>query len=76
MLLVCCLRKKSKMELFSTTGFERGEKVFVQLDRFECFGVVVDIDDILEQVKVDFTSRSSKPVVEWFKPSFWSKVIK
>ena len=61
------------MELFSTTGFEVGDKVFVVLNDVKYFGVVVEIDDRLERVKVDFTSKSVSCTISWFHKSFWKK---
>lgn len=64
------------MELFSTTGFYIDEKVFVVLSGVKYFGFVVDIDDRLERVKVDYTGKNSisDVVVGWFNKNFWEKL--
>jgi len=62
------------MELFSTTWFTPQDKVFVVLSGEKYFGTVLKTDDRLDRIKVDFTAKSSSPVVSWFHKSFWQKV--
>jgi hypothetical protein len=61
------------MELFSTTGFEIGDKVFTLLDDKKYFGVVVKIDDRLGRIKVDYSAKG-ETAIDWFRKHFWQKV--
>lgn len=61
------------MELFSTIGFEIGDKVYVDLDGVRYFGTVIKTDERLDRIKVDYTEKSEK-AVDWFHKSFWKKV--
>lgn len=62
------------MELFNTAGFEVNDKVFVVLSDVKYFGLVVEIDERLERIKVDFTGKNSVSAVSWFNKNFWKKV--
>lgn len=62
------------MTLFNTTGFEIEDRVFVILNDIKYFGTVVDTDDRLDRVKVDYTGKySANSAVSWFHKSFWEK---
>jgi hypothetical protein len=61
------------MELFNLTGFEIQDKVFVILSDIKYFGKVIDTDERLDRIKVDFTAKSDTPAVGWFHKSFWKK---
>jgi hypothetical protein len=61
-------------ELFDETGFEIGDKVYVDLDSHRYFGVVIKTDSRLDRIKVDYTSRNSELAVDWFDKGFWKKV--
>ena len=61
------------MELFNTTGFEVDDKVFTVLNEIKYFGIVLKIDDKLDRIKVDYTSKGEK-AIDWFHKSFWQKV--
>jgi hypothetical protein len=63
------------MTLFNSTGFAPQDSVFVILDDKKYFGVVLDTDDRLDRVKVDFTAKSVGQVKAWFHKSFWQKEI-
>jgi hypothetical protein len=74
MQLVCFMKKKNNMELFNTTGFKIQDKVFVMLDGIKYFGTVIDIDDRLDRILVDYTSTNLVlRVKSWFHKSFWQK---
>lgn len=61
------------MELFNTTGFDIQDKVFVILDEKKYFGTVIEIDNRLERVMVDYTGKGNVKT-DWFSKSFWKKV--
>lgn len=61
------------MELFNSTGFEVGDKVFVVLDGNKYFGVVKKVDSRLDRIAVDYSSDVECEVKDWFHKSFWSK---
>jgi hypothetical protein len=67
------LRKKITMELFSSTGFEVGDSVWVELDGFRYHGKVVKVDDRLDRIKVDYSSALTSKTSDWFPKTFWSK---
>lgn len=62
------------MELFNTTGFEAGDKVFVVLEDKTYYGTVKEVDDRLERIRVDISTSKDRECLVWFKPSFWKKV--
>lgn len=63
------------MELFSTTGFEVDDKVYVDLDGIKYFGTIINTDDRLDRVQVDYSaSMSRSSAIDWFHKSFWTKV--
>jgi len=61
------------MELFNSTGFEEGDKVFVVIDNIKYFGTVVKTDSERSRIKVDYTAKSKETQIDWFNKSFWSK---
>jgi len=61
------------MELFNSTGFEEGDKVFVVIDGIKYLGTVVKTDSERNRIKVDYTSKSEEPAKDWFDKKFWSK---
>lgn len=61
------------MELFNSTGFDEGDKVFVELDGIKYFGTVIKTDSERNRIKVDYTAKSKEPQIDWFHKSFWSK---
>jgi len=61
------------MELFNSTGFEAGDKVFVVIDNIKYFGTVLKTDSERGRIKVDYTAKSKEPQIDWFHKSFWSK---
>lgn len=62
------------MELFNTTGFEVGNKVFVVLEDKTYYGTVKGVDERLGRLNVDISTDKNKEVLHWFKLSFWKKV--
>lgn len=62
------------MELFSTTGFEVGDRVCVVLEQKTYYGKVKEVDNRLDKIRVDISTDKNKEVLQWFKPSFWKKV--
>jgi hypothetical protein len=60
------------MELFNNSGFEIHDKVSVVIENEKYFGTVIDIDNRIEKIKVDFTAKSKK-AVEWFGFMFWKR---
>ena len=61
------------MELFNSTGFEVGDKVFVVLDGNKYLGTVKKVDSRLDRISVDYSSGNEREVKDWFHKSFWSK---
>lgn len=61
------------MELFNSTGFDEGDKVFVVIDEIKYFGTVIKTDSEHNRIKVDYTSKSDEPQRDWFDKKFWSK---
>jgi hypothetical protein len=62
------------MELFNTTGFEVGDRVFVVLEEKTYYGTVKEVDERLQRLRVDISADKNKEVLYWFKLSFWKKV--
>lgn len=63
------------MELFSTTGFEVGDRVYADLDGIRYFGTILKTDDRLDRVQVDYSASISRSsAVDWFNKTFWKKV--
>jgi hypothetical protein len=60
------------MELFNNSGFEINDRVSVIIENEKYFGTVIDIDNRIEKIKVDFTAKSKK-AVEWFGFMFWKR---
>lgn len=61
------------MELFSSTGFAIGDRVFTLLDDRKYFGVVLKVDDRLKRIKVDYSAKGEN-AIDWFRTHFWQKV--
>lgn len=62
------------MELFSATGFEIEDKVFVVLNGEKYHGTVKKLDARLDRIAVDFSSDPECEVMQWFHKNFWEKV--
>lgn len=62
------------MELFSITGFEVGDIVYVVLEEIKYYGKVKEVDNRLDRINVNISRDKNKEVLQWFKPSFWKKV--
>jgi len=60
------------MELFNTTGFEVTDKVFTIFNQIKYFGIVLEIDDNRDRIKVDYSAKGEK-AIDWFHKSFWQK---
>lgn len=63
------------MKLFNTTGFEVGDRVYADLDGVRYFSTVLNTDERLDRIQVDYSaSMSRSSAIDWFNKSFWQKV--